>query len=135
MTFAPSGSKQAEIEALSAPAFAALAAGTKSTAQRDVSAPNKARLISLGRLACEYVALVHGAAELMDAAYGAMDACLELNQSVSPTPLMRFAPELRAFRKDARFHGLATRLGLMEYFERYGPPDDCELKNNRLTCH
>jgi TolB-like protein/Tfp pilus assembly protein PilF len=135
MTFAASGSRQAEIEALSAPAFAALAAATTSTAQRSASAPDKARLISLGRLACEYVALVHGAAGLMDAAYGAMDACLELTQSDISRPLVLFAPELRAFRKDARFHGLATRLGMMEYFERYGPPDDCELKNNRLTCH
>jgi tetratricopeptide (TPR) repeat protein len=129
------GAKQAEIEALSAPAFAALAAGTKSTSQRSVSPPDKSRLTSLGRFACEYVALVHGAAGLMDAAYGAMDACLELSQSLISRPLVLFASELRAFRKDARFHGLVTRLGMMEYFERYGPPDDCELKNNHLTCH
>jgi len=31
--------------------------------------------------------------------------------------------ELRAFRRDARFRALATRLGLPLYWQRYGPPD------------
>jgi hypothetical protein len=127
--------KQAEIERLSAPAFAALEAEATSPATRAVPPPDKARLLALGRMACEYVALIHGAAGLIDAAYGAMDTCLELSQSAQSKPLVLFSPELRAFRKDARFHGLATRLGMMEYFERYGPPDDCEISNSRLMCH
>jgi hypothetical protein len=32
-------------------------------------------------------------------------------------------PEFRAFRQDARFRALATRLGLPPYWQRYGPPD------------
>jgi hypothetical protein len=55
--------------------------------------------------------------------------------TIVPAPAYLFTPEVRPFRHDARFQAFVTRLGLMEYFERYGPPDDCELKNNKLTCH
>jgi TolB-like protein len=44
-------------------------------------------------------------------------------------------PEMRPFRQDARFQGVVTRLGLMEYWRRYGPPDDCEYKDGTLICH
>ncbi|HEY6456780.1 MAG TPA: winged helix-turn-helix domain-containing protein [Steroidobacteraceae bacterium] len=44
-------------------------------------------------------------------------------------------PEMRAFRQDAGFQPLVTRLGLMEYWQQYGPPDDCDLKDGKLTCH
>lgn len=44
-------------------------------------------------------------------------------------------PELRSFRQDARFQAFAMRLGWMDYWRQYGPPDECELKNNKLTCH
>jgi hypothetical protein len=50
------------------------------------------------------------------------------------TPYL-WTPELRSFRRDARFGDLVNRLGLMEYYQQYGPPDDCELKNSTLTCH
>jgi TolB-like protein len=46
-----------------------------------------------------------------------------------------WSPEMRAFRRDPRFQAFVTRISLMEYFQQYGPPDDCELKNNKLTCH
>jgi len=46
-----------------------------------------------------------------------------------------WTPEMRPFRRDARFQVFVTRLGLMEYYRQYGPRDDCELKNNKLTCH
>jgi hypothetical protein len=46
-----------------------------------------------------------------------------------------WTPEMRDFRRDARFQKFVTNFGLMEYFRQYGPPDDCELKNNKLTCH
>jgi TolB-like protein/Tfp pilus assembly protein PilF len=41
--------------------------------------------------------------------------------------------EMRAFRDDARFQTFAQRLGLMEYWALYGPPDDCELRDGMLT--
>jgi TolB-like protein len=44
-------------------------------------------------------------------------------------------PELRAFRQDPRFQVVATRLGLMEYWQQYGSPDDCDVKDGKLICH
>jgi hypothetical protein len=44
-------------------------------------------------------------------------------------------PEMRPFRQDARFQGVVTRLGLMEYWRLYGAPDNCDLKDGTLICH
>ena len=44
-------------------------------------------------------------------------------------------PEMRPFRKDARFAALMARTGLFDYWQRYGPPDDCDLKDGVLACH
>ena len=44
-------------------------------------------------------------------------------------------PEMRPFRQDPRFQDYVTRLGLMEYWQQYGPPDDCDLKDGKLSCH
>jgi len=43
--------------------------------------------------------------------------------------------EMRAFRRDPRFQPLVTRFKLMPYWEQYGPPDGCELKDGKLACH
>jgi hypothetical protein len=44
-------------------------------------------------------------------------------------------PEMRPFRQDARFHGVVERLGLMEYWQQNGPPDECDLQDGTLICH
>jgi Tfp pilus assembly protein PilF len=44
-------------------------------------------------------------------------------------------PEMRPFRQDLRFQDYVTRLGLMEYWQQYGPPDDCDLQDGKLICH
>jgi TolB-like protein len=44
-------------------------------------------------------------------------------------------PEMRPFRKDPRFQAFVTRLGLIDYWKQYGPPDGCDLKEARLTCY
>ncbi len=44
-------------------------------------------------------------------------------------------PEMRPFRQDPRFQALADRLGLIEYWKQYGPPDNCELRDGKLICH
>ncbi len=46
-----------------------------------------------------------------------------------------WVPEMRPFRRDPRFEGFVTRLGMMPYWMKFGPPDDCDLKNGKLTCH
>jgi adenylate cyclase len=43
-------------------------------------------------------------------------------------------PEMREFRRDLRFQAFVTRLGLMEYWQQYGPPDGCELRDGMLIC-
>jgi TolB-like protein/Tfp pilus assembly protein PilF len=43
-------------------------------------------------------------------------------------------PDMQPFRQDPRFQGFVTRLGLMPYWEEYGPPDNCELRAGRLIC-
>jgi hypothetical protein len=44
-------------------------------------------------------------------------------------------PELRARRKDPRFDTLTRRLGFIEYWEEYGPPDEGDLRAGKLVCH
>jgi hypothetical protein len=47
---------------------------------------------------------------------------------------MLWTSEMRHFRRDARFQSLVARLGLMKYWERYGTPDGCELRDGLLMC-
>jgi len=77
-----------------------------------------------------------------DVAYGLFNECLDgwtpgeaLTSAASVSHLLVFCPELRAFRQDPRFQALETRLGLMEYWQQFGPPDDCDLTDGKLTCH
>jgi TolB-like protein len=44
-------------------------------------------------------------------------------------------PEMRLFRQDARFQAFVTRLKLMDYWKALGPPDGCDLKQDKLICH
>jgi hypothetical protein len=43
--------------------------------------------------------------------------------------------ELLPLRQDLRFQLLCRRMGLFDYWNRYGPPDHCELRNEKLICH
>jgi Tfp pilus assembly protein PilF len=43
-------------------------------------------------------------------------------------------PEMRPFRTDPRFPELARRMGLMAYWQEFGPPDDCQLQGVALRC-
>ena len=40
--------------------------------------------------------------------------------------------QMRPFRLDPRFQALATRLGLMDYWKEFGPPDEYELTGGQL---
>jgi serine/threonine protein kinase/tetratricopeptide (TPR) repeat protein len=41
--------------------------------------------------------------------------------------------EMRAFRADPRFHDVTKRLGMIDYWRRFGVPDGCRL-NARISC-
>ena len=45
-----------------------------------------------------------------------------------------WVPEMRSFRTDARFQAFVARLKLPDYWRVYGPPDECDFKNDILTC-
>jgi hypothetical protein len=42
--------------------------------------------------------------------------------------------EMRPFRADPRFEELSRRMGLLDYWRRFGPPDDCRLQGAALVC-
>jgi TolB-like protein len=74
---------------------------------------------------------------------GELDAAYDLaNQCLDDAPAGQVSgeacpwqPEWRNFRKDPRFQAYIARRGAMAYYEKYGPPDDCELKDGTLACH
>jgi TolB-like protein/Flp pilus assembly protein TadD len=92
---------------------------------------------------CLVSSLNYGLLGALDVAYDLANQCLD--QSVPGHTLTGswghrswthlWTPEMRPFRRDPRFQALATRLGLMEYWQQYGPPDLCNLKDGKLTCH
>jgi hypothetical protein len=80
------------------------------------------------------MALVGG----LDEAFALANRCLTRVEAGTVIDWWRFdpwSPEMRGSRRDTRFQAYVTRLGMMEYYQQYGPSDDCELKNNKLTCH
>jgi hypothetical protein len=77
--------------------------------------------------------------DAMDVAYALANQCLD---RMAPGAVYGgrsyvhlWSPWMRPFHQDPRFQAFATRLGLMEYWQQYGPPDDCDLKDGKLTCH
>jgi hypothetical protein len=44
-------------------------------------------------------------------------------------------PEMRPFRADARFQELTRHMGLIGYWQKFGPPDDCQQRGDTLSCH
>jgi TolB-like protein len=75
----------------------------------------------------------------LDQAYVLANHCLDqLPQGVGVSPLALvelWTPQMAGFRRDPRFQRLVEHIGLMEYYEEFGPPDDCDLTNGKLTCH
>jgi TolB-like protein/DNA-binding winged helix-turn-helix (wHTH) protein len=43
-------------------------------------------------------------------------------------------PEMRPFRRDARFNALIQRVRLIAFWDKYGPPDGCEVQDGQLYC-
>jgi tetratricopeptide (TPR) repeat protein len=81
--------------------------------------------------------------DAIDDAYSRAFQCLDEQPPSGATPgaavhrqlISIWSPEMRPFRRDPRFQAFVTRIGLMEYWKKYGPPDDCDMKNGKLTCH
>jgi TolB-like protein len=72
----------------------------------------------------------------VDAAYDLANQCLdEAPAGQVSGEACPWQPEWRNFRRDPRFQAYIARRGAIAYYEKYGPPDDCELKDGKLTCH
>ena len=76
----------------------------------------------------------------LDLAYELTNAVLQELETTGMLPswihvATCWLPEMRPFRQDPRFQDFVTRLGLMEYWKQFGPPDDCDLKDGKLICH
>ena len=74
---------------------------------------------------------------------GAVDEAYEVAESLrkdfsdqAPTRAWAWLwyPEMAPFRRDARFQPFVTSLGMIPYWEKYGPPDSCTLEGGRLSC-
>jgi TolB-like protein/DNA-binding winged helix-turn-helix (wHTH) protein/Flp pilus assembly protein TadD len=83
------------------------------------------------RLLCWY-----GMLGALDSAFEFANATLDHFARVGTVPTgwaMLWMPEMASFRLDPRFQALASRLGLTEYWARYGPPDGWEFSAERLA--
>jgi len=50
----------------------------------------------------------------------------------------RHGPQIQYIRRvvrDPRFQALVGRLKLPDDWKEFGPPDDCDFKSDKLTCH
>ena len=87
---------------------------------------------------CLQTAYHYALLSALDEAYALANQCLD---RMAPGAVMDrsttvlWSSWLRPFRQDPRFQAFATRMGFMEYWQQYGPPDDCDLKDGKLTCH
>ncbi len=73
----------------------------------------------------------------LDAAYAMLDLSLDhfaQAGTVGSAWGFLWLPEMRPFRRDARFQQFVSRLRLIGYWREYGPPDGCELRGEALLC-
>jgi tetratricopeptide (TPR) repeat protein len=65
----------------------------------------------------------------------AFETAERLIENKSLTVEFLFAPEASALRRDPRFPGLLTAMGLDEYWDRHGWPSFCKSQAGTVTCH
>lgn len=83
--------------------------------------------------------LVHLLAELgaVDDLYREMHRMLDRGQEEYPWITVigsMWSPQMRPFRRNPQFQALAERLGLIEYWQQAGPPDECTLADAMISC-
>jgi hypothetical protein len=73
----------------------------------------------------------------LDRAYGFVERVAQQHlpqQTLSLFLPWLWLPELLPFRKDPRFQELVRSFGLIDYWQQYGPPDECDLQGEKLIC-
>jgi Tfp pilus assembly protein PilF len=71
-----------------------------------------------------------------DVAHDCATRCLDVfmrSGTVGSTWAVVWMPEMRPFRNDPRFENFVARLGLVPYWEQYGPPDGYDLVRGKLV--
>lgn len=116
---------------------AAVAARTRLYPKRTGAQAGATTLADLGP--CMQSSMSYALIDAFDTAYELANDCLDRTAPGAMVGFLGLAwtwtPELRAFRQDSRFNAFVSRLGLVEFYQQYGPPDDCDLKDGKLTCH
>jgi hypothetical protein len=85
------------------------------------------------RAAADRTTATPEARKALDELYGYANR-IDEHDSLGALQSQMWLPEMRPFRRDARFQRLVTRLGLIDYWKQYGPPDDCDLHGDVLVC-
>lgn len=73
----------------------------------------------------------------IDRAYGFVERVLQYALPRNTLGLFLpwlWLPELLPFRRDSRFQAIVARLGLVDYWKKFGPPDECVLRGDMLVC-
>jgi TolB-like protein/DNA-binding winged helix-turn-helix (wHTH) protein len=86
-------------------------------------------------VACLASSIAYVLLKVPDVASDLAEHCLDKTSMGGNTAYFLYSPELAAWRAEPRFQVFASRIGLMDYWQKYGPPDDCDLKAGKLTCH
>lgn len=92
----------------------------------------------LGTIAWRRIMLWYALLGALEAAHDVADRSLDhfaQSGSIGLNWGMLWMPELLAFRRHPRFQKLAARLGFFKYWEQFGAPDNCELRDGKLICH
>jgi TolB-like protein len=76
------------------------------------------------------------ALDALDQAYELANRWLDQSEDsgIIETWYSLWSPEMRPFRLDRRFQDLARRLKLVSYWQQFGPPDGCDLKDGKPVC-
>jgi len=86
----------------------------------------------MGRQLCVQGVYNYAQLDAVDEAYDLAGKCRGTAGTVLGFAFV--GPEFRPLRVDSHYQSLFDA-NAMEYFRRYGPPDDCDLKGEKLTCH
>ena len=121
-------------------AYAAIGDSTKKEAavaalRTLTSAPAWERADPRGKQAVLYLYAAFGA---MDELYHEMNRMLVQGSGVYPEIIAigsMWSPVMQPFRQDPRFQELVERLGLIDYWKQFGPPDGCTLDGTKLSCN
>ncbi|HEY6455039.1 MAG TPA: winged helix-turn-helix domain-containing protein [Steroidobacteraceae bacterium] len=72
----------------------------------------------------------------LDVAYDMAGRCLDALAAgaINHRNQRLWSDSMRPFRQDPRFQAFAARLGLVQYWRQYGPPDECRWEAGRLKC-